>query len=358
MIIGKYTSLPRDTNEKNKYLDKSTVYKSDETAIVHQVIHDRNEESRSFIKIALRKVRGVVIGDKFCLTADHEVLTEDGWVRLDKLDKDMKICTINSDGEMVYSEPTVIHKSYYEGGMYNIINNKINTVCTPQHKMYIREKDESYKLDEIQNIIGKELYWKKNCINTFKRNNEMSDSYLKFLGVFITHGAIDKKGRVIIYVFDTKIRKLIESVEDDLRLKRIEHKIGWYCYDTEILLSKNLPDCIWNLSQKQSRLLLKSIIKNDIYIDGFGWEFRTGYKRLADDVQRLSIHCGWTTKINEKSTGYQLYISKDDNEPLLKVDKNIINYKGMVYCPEVDNSVFMVRYKGTPYFTGNSSRAG
>ena len=65
IIIGKYSLLPKDYDPKNKYQDKSTVYKGDETAIVHRVVRDRNEDGKHFIKIALRKIRGVVIGDKF-----------------------------------------------------------------------------------------------------------------------------------------------------------------------------------------------------------------------------------------------------------------------------------------------------
>ena len=41
------------------------MYSENETAIVHKVINERNEDGKKFIKVALRKLRGVVIGDKF-----------------------------------------------------------------------------------------------------------------------------------------------------------------------------------------------------------------------------------------------------------------------------------------------------
>ena len=74
IIIGKYSLLPKDYDPRNKYQDKSTVYKSDETAIVDKAVRDRNEDGKRFIKIAIRKLRGVVIGDKFCRLPTAEVL--------------------------------------------------------------------------------------------------------------------------------------------------------------------------------------------------------------------------------------------------------------------------------------------
>ena len=65
VIIGKFTKLPKDYSQSYKYQDKSTIYNENETAIIHKVISERNEDGKKFIKIALRKLRGVVIGDKF-----------------------------------------------------------------------------------------------------------------------------------------------------------------------------------------------------------------------------------------------------------------------------------------------------
>ncbi len=72
IIIGKYSILPKDFDPKNKYQDKSTVYKDEETAIVHQVIYDRNFDGKRFIKIGLRKLRGVAVGDKFSSRAGQK----------------------------------------------------------------------------------------------------------------------------------------------------------------------------------------------------------------------------------------------------------------------------------------------
>jgi hypothetical protein len=65
-IIGKYVRLSKAENDsKFLYSDRSIIYKDDEPAIVHNVIVDRNEDDERFAKVALRKLRPVVTGDKF-----------------------------------------------------------------------------------------------------------------------------------------------------------------------------------------------------------------------------------------------------------------------------------------------------
>jgi DNA-directed RNA polymerase beta subunit len=65
VIIGKYMPIPKGKNDKYLYVDHSVVYRDDEKAIVHNVVHDRNEDDELFVKVALRKIRPVSIGDKF-----------------------------------------------------------------------------------------------------------------------------------------------------------------------------------------------------------------------------------------------------------------------------------------------------
>jgi DNA-directed RNA polymerase beta subunit len=63
-IIGKYVHLPKATNEKWLYADRSIIYKEDEPAWVHNVIESHNEDDEKFVKVILRKERPMIIGDK------------------------------------------------------------------------------------------------------------------------------------------------------------------------------------------------------------------------------------------------------------------------------------------------------
>ena len=66
VLIGKY--MPNTKNiddEKYLYIDTSIVYRDTEQAVVHNVIVGSNEDGIRFVKVALRKIRPVSIGDKF-----------------------------------------------------------------------------------------------------------------------------------------------------------------------------------------------------------------------------------------------------------------------------------------------------
>lgn len=64
-IIGKIMKISKNTDDAFQYADRSIIYKDDETAIVANVIVDRNEEDERFCKVVLRKIREVSNGDKF-----------------------------------------------------------------------------------------------------------------------------------------------------------------------------------------------------------------------------------------------------------------------------------------------------
>jgi len=69
VLIGKYSPMPKnkDDLEDNKfdYIDRSILYRSSEKAIVHNSLSGRDEIGKRIAKVALRKVRSVVVGDKF-----------------------------------------------------------------------------------------------------------------------------------------------------------------------------------------------------------------------------------------------------------------------------------------------------
>lgn len=74
-IIGKYYKLPKSDDSKFLYSDRSTIYKSNEPAIVHNVIVTRNEDHKSMQKVVIRKLREVIVGDKFSSRSGQKGIT-------------------------------------------------------------------------------------------------------------------------------------------------------------------------------------------------------------------------------------------------------------------------------------------
>jgi DNA-directed RNA polymerase beta subunit len=74
-VIGKYMRIPKTSDQDMTMSDRSTIYKENEEAIVHNVIVDRNEEDERFCKVAIRKIRPVAIGDKFSSRSGQKGVT-------------------------------------------------------------------------------------------------------------------------------------------------------------------------------------------------------------------------------------------------------------------------------------------
>ena len=68
-LIAKLYQFPKsqeDTTKKDfEYIDKSTIYKEEEPAIVHDVLSFKQESDKMIAKVILRKPRAVELGDKF-----------------------------------------------------------------------------------------------------------------------------------------------------------------------------------------------------------------------------------------------------------------------------------------------------
>ena len=66
-IVGKVAKLSKSdiTNPNYIYTDRSLIYKSKEPAYVWNVIHDRNNDEKPFVKVVFKSFRKVEIGNKF-----------------------------------------------------------------------------------------------------------------------------------------------------------------------------------------------------------------------------------------------------------------------------------------------------
>ncbi len=94
-----------------------------------------------------------LVEDKIhCLTFDHEILTNEGWKYVTELNDSHTVKTLNNG----YVKPIILLYPEHEGDIYTIMNTRINIAVTEEHRMYIKEDNETeYKLMPIKSLIGK-----------------------------------------------------------------------------------------------------------------------------------------------------------------------------------------------------------
>ena len=410
VIIGKVSPIQPTGNNNKVYKDNSKQFKSNVDGVIDRV-HTGvyNNDGYEMINVRIRMEREPIIGDKFCLTDDHEVLTTDGWKKINRVTTDDTVCCLNpEDNTIVYNKPSETYKFDHEGEMYSLKSQQVDLVTTMNHKMYVKKRDrKSFELIEAKDINGKRVSYKKNGINnqreleSFKVPNSekilnMND-FLVFLGIWFAEGWTDKHNkRITISVNKKIVQTEIERVCNSLDIHIIKYNDKWHMHQIEIYnylkdfsngaVNKSLPRWVFNLNRDQSRILLESMLKGDGYkTKSNTCKYFTSSKQLKDDVQQLALHCEWSANIYERDmTGpysinskgkeiipttqaYEVSIIKNKNSPTINhghvktqngQKEEIIDFKGKVYCLEVPSHIFYVRLNGKPVWTGNSNRHG
>jgi DNA-directed RNA polymerase beta subunit/intein/homing endonuclease len=422
-LIGKVSPIQPTANSNKMFKDNSESYKQHVPGVVDKVYSDiYNVEGYEMKKMRVRSERIPAIGDKYCIPIDlFEVLTDQGWKHLDEITLENKVATLVDGKQLVYENPTGIYKFNYTGNMYKVRSQLVDIDVTMDHTMYIKKRDHlKFELIPAKDIVGKRYSFKKNCesfgnddIKTINIDgNDVSyDAFLELLGMFIADGCMKSKNTITIA--DEKERKIIHIQNVCERLK-IDVKfcknpdshlntlgLGLGCghiIKSETLsqlfrplnvgaINKYLPEYVWSLNMKQSRVLLESLISCDGSHNQVGSVYYyTSSKLLADDVMRLAIHAGWSGSIKvlrEEGTSYGtkkdgsvgvlnadtlcIGIVKTENEPTINHGhcheqnghcESIYQYDGLVGCLEVPSHVFMIRQNNKNVWVGNCSRHG
>ena len=327
------------------------------------------------------------LGDKFasrCYDDKTEVLTDKGWKFFKDLDKTENVATM-IDGVLDYVKPDNYweYDTPEEGREMIYMENKHSSFCvTPNHKMYVKTRyGKEYKEMYADDMYDKMVRFKKNVdyndkpdIQQYKVGNVKynMDDWLQLIGMYISDGSICGNR---IDICCTKPRKIKFNM-NYLNNMNIPFK---YCVDRfyfscknikdelkkcgELAQNKKLPDWVWDLSQRQCRILLDALIEGDGN-RGDTNRYYTVSLQLKDDVQRLALHCGWSADIYLKNyvhtnkhyyepvgmiiknnyDYWQISIIKHHNEPWINKKKNPsnikrkFNYTGKVYCVEVNPS--------------------
>jgi len=426
VIIAKVTPIKENRNDHTKvikYEDQSKLYRTGEETYIDKNYIDRNGDGYSFAKVRLRTTRKPVIGDKFCALPTQQVLTDKGWVEIKDIDIQVhRVATLDVNGNMCYEAPTAKYEYDHDDKMYYIKNKQVHIVCTLNHKLYVKRRaGKKYELMEAQDVMGKMVRFQKTMTNAYpdvefiQLGDEQykMDDWLQMLGMFIADGWCDKSNKRI-FITAIKERKIafINKFLENLYTDHSYHKDGNYylsgckypgIYNELVTLSvgalnKYLPEYVWNLSQRQSRILLESLLQGDgssMEYKGEAFErYGTISVQLANDITRLALHCGYSgiVKISEEPTGiarigkrtlgsragqeisvtqqhtyYKVSIITKQNEPWINKKVNdsneekIIDYQGKVYCIEVPSShtYYMREDTHSPcLIIGNSSRHG
>lgn len=369
IIIGKVSPIQPTGNNNKVYKDNSEQFKSNVNGVIDR-IHTNiyNAEGYAMYNVKVRMERKPIIGDKFCLDKNTDVLTNKGWIQIKDITKDHCVAVLNPDKDTIeYENPSEIHKFDYDseidGKMYQLRSSLVDLTVTPNHRMYIKKRKtledgkfnypDNYDFMLAKDCFGKRLKYKKSVSNyepkdwignTFiipefidghnKLRSEIKvnmNDWLVFFGIWIAEGCSDKNS-VFIAANKVRVKKALEPV-----IKNMEFNISkslnndtceldrWKICNVQLAAvmnslslgaaNKYLPDWVWKLNKTQAQLLINSMMLGDGYLSKSNANlYYTSSERLANDLSRLCIHAGWSShyrKINGREAGYTSYLKNN-----------------------------------------------
>jgi DNA-directed RNA polymerase II subunit RPB2 len=424
IIIGKVTPIQQVANSNREFKDSSTVYKAGAPGYVDRVYTDIVDQDGHLTRKSLvRSTRTPKIGDKFaCYTPEHDVLTTDGWIPIDKLTTNHKVACLINGKTLKYINPTAIQSYDCDEEVYVVESNQVSLRVTKNHRMYVGGRDtHKYKTELAFEIFNKQRRYLKNCedmelenyvendkfiLNAWKDYPEKEldvEAFLTFFGIWMAEGCCDDIHGVQFAAYKPRVKDALQKACDKMgyeiyktKYRAEENDTHRWCIRDKHLISfmkkfsvgainKTLPYWVWELNRQECRWLLEGMLLGDGHtMDNGTRRYDTSSTKLADDFQRLCLHCGYSTNKNIKCEAgyetvgksgncvgkvfkssvdaYRLTVIEVQNNPLVNKDKNkniwdrYEHYKGKVYCCTVptDDGIIYVRRDGMPVWCGQS----
>ena len=420
ILIGKVVPLRVPTGMvlpagTKKYRDVSRTMRNNEVGWVDRIFRNRNGEGYSFAKVRVRQDRIPEIGDKFCLTSDHDVMTLGrGWVPIAEVTTDDWVAQLNREsGKMEYVHPKETFAFAHTGEMYEVETQGLSLKTTLNHRMWVQRRDHpDFELIEAHKMRGKRVRFQSaaevECadgtydLGEFHFEGDTMNAWLTFVGIWYAEGwsYINEEQSIRRVEFAANKPRVQEALVD--ACNRLDFKYSFntksekfYVNERTIAymlkelsvgaVNKKIADWVFLLSAAQTRLFLEGMCLGDGHETETSLAYYTSSINLRDNVQQLCQHAGWTseymktsdvghtvmkkdrTLITTTAEAWRIGIRRTRLRPTLNHGhvhtqsgqrEEITQFSGHVYCISVPSEVFLVRRNGVCVFTGNSSRHG
>ncbi len=309
---------------------------------------------------------------RWCLTGDHEVLTPEGWKRLDEWGGGIIACW-NSVSEAVSFQKAEQLTFDYNGPLYTYKDSRIDQCSTPDHKMRVQRR----YADPWMDMTVEEMSHVRPSIpmNGYRYHRGCANpAWLRVLIMTQADGHYTADGSI---KFHFKKKRKIERCVHLLRKAEISF-VSSYNKDiaTITIPARAIP--LWLREFRSKTFGFWLLDENpDIFFDELpNWDgyypapnsiqYSTCNKQNADIVQALAHMSGRCANIRIKAHSNlnkkwnDSYVVDIGLTPAqsheIRVKPFISEYSGKVYCASTPTGYFMVRRNGKVWITGNSGR--
>lgn len=351
-----------------------------------------------------------------CFSHDTELLTLDGFRKIEDIRIGDMLATRTPDGEMVYAPATATHVYDYHGEMVHFSSRSVDTLVTPNHRIVrgFRQGDASvlYGLDRADHAeslstltmtnrsvwVGRDDYTvriesQKIAPRTIRKDRQRgfrtkgivafdSAAFVRWLGFYIAEGHCQRRKRAAYEVHVSQMpgpkRNQILALTAHLGFRAYETKTAVVFSSKELYVwldrcghgaaEKCVPREIKALSPRLLRLLLDGLVDGDgTRANGRVRKFYTTSRVLADDVVEIALKIGLSAVVNKRTNGVGPIAGKPVRSRLpiyhislgrqrdMRVKAQRVRYDGIVRCVTVaPHHTVLARRNGRCVWSGNS----
>lgn len=329
----------------------------------------------------------LVVTEGQCFNGDAEIMTPDGWCRLENYKGD-KVLQVNEDMSAKFVKPKAYIVKRHQGKMIDVeIGGNYFTSTTDDHnlvfimnsgkvikKMAGEKISTAYHIPTAIKFDGGESGWTNDEIALFLAIS--ADGTLDF-----RKNTYRNKGKTNIYArFGlTKERKVkrLRSILDNLGYEYSDNILGNQCGEYHSICfgvpdkfnSKYLPWWfVTNTTIEQKRFIIDEMVwwDGNHVSNRNQFEYMSIYKHNADVIQAIASTCGYMSTIMTKKSGgngnfkqgfvYKVSVLLGKNNvstQQFEKHKKIYDVDKTVYCVTVDSGMILVRQNNRISVSGN-----
>lgn len=342
------------------------------------------------------------VGLRGCFSADTEILTKAGWKLFPQVTTEDEVLTLGPGGQMEYHRPTEIIEQRYIGELIKFSSSKIDLLVTPNHKMYVRERDSGeFRLVEAYQDISWERAemlkagrWVGEEKDTYHlppvKNGKAGqitsipmDIWLEFFGYFITEGSTYCRQRqqtvngksYLRYDYVVLISQSRKQPEKRRKIRECLKRLGFTFHEEPAQFritnkqlfmhlrpfgkarEKYVSRELLMLSPRQLRILFDAMMLGDGTADGS--RYYSSSPALLGNMQELMLKLGMAGAIHRKQHDrnvWAVHLLTDHKRDFLTPNyprRGIEWYDGHVFCVNVPNHIIYVRRNGKALWCGN-----
>jgi thymidylate synthase (FAD) len=348
-----------------------------------------------------------------CYSPDTEVLTRDGWVRFDRLQRGVEVGTFDiGTGALEFLVPDEHIVKHHQGRMFHAFGRRVNLLITPDHNLLAKfKKTSDSRLVPAQEAFGKTFSIPKRAVyageavvpiempehhyvqataNQYGATGhsarttpglvvdvQQMPAFAEFLGWFLAEGSLSGGNgsgqRVSLYQKDENAGPIFACLEQlgwswgktiDARSGVANITVGisalarWLRQFGDGSFHKRVPGFVFHWPVVLRQRVIDAAFAGDGHDYGQGRRcYNTRSRQLAEDMQRLlvttgkSASFGWTMTDGEKM--YRVYEGIREFAEVKPRMQEWVEYDGMVYCVSTRNRTVMVRRAGIVMICGN-----